>query len=209
MADIIPLPCSPHERAEALLPWYANGTLDASDAALVEAHLPTCAECRDSLHVERALAAQIASMPMDMEHGWAKMVDRLDAPPSRVAPVELLRRKVAVGWVVAGQVASAAALLFGLYVVVPTEPSNPTYRALGSEPTTEPGNVLVIFQPDVSERAMRAALLQTDARLVDGPNTSGAYVLRVAPASRGDALRQLRAFPQILLAEPVDAGNSG
>ena len=146
---------------------------------------------------------------MDMEHGWAKMVDRLDAPSPRRAPVEFLRRRVAVGWLVAGQIASAAALLFGFYVSLPRESAIPTYRALGSEPTTEPGNVLVIFQPDVSERDMRTALLQTDARLVDGPNTSGAYVLRVAPASRGDALRQLRGLPQILLAEPVDAGSPG
>ena len=165
MADIIPLHCSPHEQAQALLPWYANGTLDAAESALVDAHLAACAECRASLDVEHALAAQVASLPMD--------------------------------------------LLFGFYVSLPRESAIPTYRALGSEPTTEPGNVLVIFQPDVSERDMRTALLQTDARLVDGPNTSGAYVLRVAPASRGDALRQLRGLPQILLAEPVDAGSPG
>lgn len=209
MADIIPLHGDPHEQTQTLLPWYANGNLDPTESAIVDAHLASCAECRAELKTERALAAQVASLTMDMEHGWATMVDKLDAPSPRPAPVEFLRRRVAVGWLVAGQIASAAALLLGFYVALPREPVSHTYRALGAQPTTEPGNMLVIFQPDVSEREMRAALLQTDSRLVDGPNTSGAYVLRVAPASRRDVLRQLRGMPQILLAEPVDAGSPG
>ena len=207
MAEIIPLHGSPHERTQVLLPWYATGTLDPDETALVEAHVAECAECRAEVELERALASQIASLPMDMEHGWTTMSDRLDARPERPAPVAFLRRRVAVGWVVAGQLASAAALFFGFYVALPSEPASQSYRALGAQPATEPGNILVIFQTGVSERDMRAALIKTDSRLVDGPNTSGAYVLRVAPGGRAETLRQLRSMPQVMLAEPVDAGS--
>ena len=206
MAEIIPLRCSPHEQAQVLLPWYASGTLDPEELSLVETHLADCAECRADLELERLLASQISSLPLDIDQGWTEMASRLDAPPPRLAPIAFLRRRVSVGWLMTSQVAAAAALLFGFYVALPPEPARQTYRALGSGAVAESGNLLVIFGPDVSERELRAALLQTDARLVDGPNSTGAYVLRVAPANRAEALARLRQMPQIVLAEPVDAG---
>jgi anti-sigma factor RsiW len=54
MAEIIRLRGSPHEQAQQLLPWYVNGTLEADEAALVEAHLAECAECRADLAAEQA-----------------------------------------------------------------------------------------------------------------------------------------------------------
>ena len=46
MAEIIRLRGSPHEQAQQLLPWYINGTLEADERAMVEAHLSDCADCR-------------------------------------------------------------------------------------------------------------------------------------------------------------------
>jgi hypothetical protein len=45
------------------------------------------------------------------------------------------------------------------------------------------------------------------ARIVDGPTASGAYVVRITPASRAQALDGLRSTPQIVLAEPIDPGS--
>jgi anti-sigma factor RsiW len=211
MAEIIRLRGSPHEQAQQLLPWYVNGTLEADEAALVEAHLAECAECRADLAAEQALSREVAALPIDVEHAWSALSDRIDAagPPRRLAePVPFLRRKVAIGWALGGPLAAAAAVAFAV-AIVPGAPSpvGETYRALGSAPTAAPGNALVMFRPDARDSDLRAALTKAGARIVDGPTASGAYVVRIAAASRAQALDGLRAAPQIVLAEPIDPGS--
>jgi anti-sigma factor RsiW len=206
MADIIRLLGSPHERTQALLSWHATGTLDEEDRALVGAHLPECAECRADLAFERALAAEMASLPIDQEHGWNALAAKLDSAPQRPAPVAFLRSRVSVGWMIAGQLAGLAAMLLVIVnVTTPTAPLSQEYQALGAAPATQAGNIVVIFHPQTNERDLREALLKTGSRLVDGPNASGAYVLHVTPAKRDNTVEALRAMPQIHLAEPVDA----
>jgi anti-sigma factor RsiW len=211
MAEIIRLRGSPHEQAQQLLPWYVNGTVEADEAAAVEAHLADCAECRADLAAEQVLAREIAALPLDVEHAWSMLSDRIDAagPPRRLAePVPFLRRKVAIGWALGGPLAAAAAVAFAV-AIVPGAPSpvGQTYRALGSAPTAAPGNALVMFRPDTRDGDLRAALTKVGARIVDGPTASGAYVVRIAPAGRAQALDGLRATPQIVLAEPIDPGS--
>jgi len=211
MAEIIRLRGSPHEQAQQLLPWYVNGTLEADESAMVEAHLVECAECRADLAAERVMAREVAALPLDVEHAWSMLSDRIDAagPPRRLAePVPFLRRKVAIGWALGGPLAAAAAVAFAV-AVVPGAPSpaGETYRALGSAPTAAPGNALVMFKPDARDVDLRSALTKAGARVVDGPTASGAYVVRIAPASRAQALDDLRSMPQIVLAEPIDPGS--
>ena len=211
MAEIIRLRGSPHEQAQQLLPWYVNGTLEADESAMVEAHLVECAECRADLAAERVMAREVAALPLDVEHAWSMLSDRIEAagPPRRLAePVPFLRRKVAIGWALGGPLAAAAAVAFAV-AVVPGAPSpaGETYRALGSAPTAAPGNALVMFKPDARDVDLRSALTKAGARVVDGPTASGAYVVRIAPASRAQALDDLRSMPQIVLAEPIDPGS--
>ena len=211
MAEIIRLRGSPHEQAQQLLPWYVNGTLDAGETAMVEAHLADCADCRADLAAERVLARDVAALPIDVEHAWSALSDRIDAegPPRRLAePVPFLRRKVAMGWALGGPLAAAAAVAFAV-AVVPGAPSpaGETYRALGSAPTAQPGNALVMFKPDARDSDLRAALIKAGARVVDGPTATGAYIVRIAPEGRGQAIDDLRATPQVELAEPIDPGS--
>jgi hypothetical protein len=211
MAEIIRLRGSPHEQAQQLLPWYVNGTLEPDEAAMVEAHLAQCAECRADLAAEQALSREVAALPLDVEHAWSTLSDRIEAagPPRRLAePVPFLRRKVAIGWALGGPFAAAAAVALAIAVVPGAPPpAGETYRALGSAPTTAPGNALVMFRSDARDSDLRAALAKAGARIVDGPTASGAYVVRIAPASRALALDGLRATPQIVLAEPIDPGS--
>lgn len=211
MAEIIRLRGSPHEQAQHLLPWYINGTLEADEAAMVEAHLAECPECRADLAAERVLAGDVAALPVDVEHAWSTLSDRIDAagPPRRLAePVPFLRRKVAMGWALGGPLAAAAAVAFAV-AVIPRAPlsAGETYRALGSAPIAAPGNALVMFRPDTRDSDLRAALTRAGARIVDGPTASGAYVVRIAFDRRGQAIDGLRASPQIVLAEPIDPGS--
>lgn len=211
MAEIIRLRGSPHERAQQLLPWYVNGTLDPDEQAMVEAHLADCADCRADLASEQLLAREVAALPIDVEHAWSTLSDRIDAasPPRRLAePVPFLRRKVAMGWALGGPLAAAAAVAFALAIVPEARsPAGPAYRALGSAPTAQPGNALVMFRPDARDGDLRAALTAAGARIVDGPTASGAYVVRIAPDRRGKALEGLRAAPQVVLAEAIDPGS--
>ena len=211
MAEIIRLRGSPHEQAQQLLPWYVNGTLEAGEMAMVEAHLTDCADCRADLAAEQALARDVAALPIDVETAWSALSERIDAkgPPRRLAePVPFLRRKVAMGWALGGPLAAAAAVAFAV-AIVPGAPSpaGETYRALGSAPMAQPGNALVMFRPDARDVDLRAALTKAGARVVDGPTATGAYIVRIAPDSRGRAIDGLRATPQVVLAEPIDPGS--
>ena len=50
---------SGHQEAWELLPWHANGSLAAEEAARVEGHLARCALCRRELEVCRAMASAV------------------------------------------------------------------------------------------------------------------------------------------------------
>jgi len=194
-----------HEELRGLLPWYVTGQLDTADTARVEAHLEGCAECQAELSFEERLEAEVARLPLEVENGWARMRQRVAADQPQRRALRTLRAPW-LGWGV------AAAVTLGLAAVLaPTlrpAPAPGAYHALGAAPAAEPGNVVVIFRPDTTEKAMREALKASGARLVDGPTPADAYVLRVPAAKREAALASLRARREIVLAQPVDSAGA-
>ena len=98
-------------------------------------------------------------------------------------------------------------MLLVVALLVQRPPEAAPYRALGEAPAAAAriGNVLVMFGPSTSEPGLRRALEASHARLVDGPTSTGAYILSVAPEQRAAALAILRAQPGVTLAEPIDA----
>jgi anti-sigma factor RsiW len=202
-----------HDEVRLLLPWYVTGRLEAGEHAKVEAHLRECAECQKELRQEQRLDVAVGALDFDVEHGWADMRRRLQPAPSWRARVASWRPRAmaalgvvttpqGLGWAVGVQLAlvlSATTLLVAI-----TRPAQ--YHALGSAQAPAAGNVLVIFRPETSEAELRGVLVASDARLVDGPTSAGAYVLAVRPATRSTTLNALRERPQVLLAQPIDAG---
>lgn len=209
MRNVINLHGDPHQQTQALLPWYINGTLDTAESAMVEAHLAECADCRTELAVERGLSRQVGGLAMDVEQGWTAMQQRLGAaaPSAPALPAALVipfwRRPAAIGWAITGQLA-AAALALVVVAAVRQPPAQPVYQALGAPGIEQPGNLVVLFRPEIAERDMRKLLDDSQARVVQGPLASGAWVLRVEDARRAAVVATLRASPRILLAEPVD-----
>jgi anti-sigma factor RsiW len=205
MADIIRLRGSDHDEAQRLLPWFVNGTLVPDEIALVENHMAECAECRAELQAERELADAFASMPVDVDSSWSNIEQRLQAEqPNVIRPDVWWRRKVPVAWAVASPLAAAAAMALVFVNVNPAQPVNQEYRALGAPTVSRSANVVVLFEANSREKDMRAALDAADARLVDGPTETGAYLVLVDGAKRDRALKSLRDSNAIALAEPID-----
>jgi len=107
-------------------------------------------------------------------------------------------------------------VIAGLALVLARPQGEPegAYRAMGASDamgvpdgaTAASGNVVIIFAPGASEQDLRRILQAQDARIVDGPTVTGAYVLSIPAIARPQALQALRANAAIKLAEPLDNG---
>jgi hypothetical protein len=206
MADIIRLNDDPHTQTQHLLPWYVTGALDGKELAQLEQHLIECAECREDAEIEKALASQVRALPCDVERGWATLKARIDGAP-RAAPrkASLFSRRIPIWWAVGAQ----AAILAVVVPVMTFAPVRPPllYRTLGASPAAASGDLIVVFRPDAPEAALRAILVRNQARIVDGPTSADAYVLRVAPGRHAAVLARLRGDANVSLAESLDGSD--
>lgn len=222
MPNPIETEIQPRHDAEELLPWYVTGQLEGDELAFVETHLSSCAHCRRQLAFERQMVDEFAGLTPEIDTGWARIRQRLGAPkpiatPER-APVEqgwwramtsdaaalwetLTRPAVAaLAMAQVAFVAIAGTVLFSL--------SQPSYRALGSAPPPQSANVIAMFRADTTESQMRDLLRANGAIVVGGPTSADAFLLRVAPASRREALAGLRSDRHVLMAQPIDGATS-
>lgn len=217
MASIIPLHGTDHHQTQLLLPWFATGRLDPGEQALVEGHLRLCTECQADLALERRVAMEVASLPIAVEEEWAPAPGgwrgerpvRIPATGAR-GPLAAAWRDVgrqwrgAAPWLSFALAAQAAVIaLLGALALTRVEPAG--YHALAGARGAMAGNGLVIFQPQITEAALREALRASHARLVDGPTAADAYVIHVPAAERANALARLRGRADVVLAEPIDA----
>lgn len=203
----------PHDEAEELLPWYANGQLDDADRAKVDAHLSSCAHCRQQLALDRQLIDEFQAMTPEVESGWARLRNRIAAPvpvrtfkpkrPSALAEVWAFLSRPAVATLAAAQLAFvviAGGTLLSL--------SRPVYHTLGSTPAPAAGNVIVMFRADATEQDIRDVLRSAGASIVDGPTPANAYLLHVAPRRRQVALSKLQSDNYVQMAQPIDGAGS-
>ena len=195
-----------HDQAEELLPWYATGQLDAADRASFEHHLASCARCQRTLGLEPVLIGQVRSFSPDVDSGWARLRNRIEARSDRRSRIARAAREIwdfvrrpAVAAVATAQLAFVAV---GAWLAQPL--AQPAYVGLGAAPTTAAATALVLFRPEARETELRAALQASGASLVGGPTEADAYMLHVAPNSRAAALARLRTDRNVTLAQPID-----
>ncbi len=207
MGNVMHLHMDRHAMTQRLLPWYVGQSLSIAERAGVDAHLADCAACRADLAEERALRADVVALPLAEDRGWAAIRRTIDVrAQSRVSwrwgslPLPGAVRRA--GWLIAAQI---AILLIGAGILARQE-APARYHALGAAAVPRAGNIVVLFRPQARERDLRAALLASDARLVDGPTASDAYVLQVPAAHVSASLARLRTDPAISLAQPIGTG---
>jgi hypothetical protein len=188
---------------EALLPWYAAGTLHQRDRDRVEDALRQDPELVRQLDLVREEFAETIHLNETLGAPSPRVADRLMAAIDAEAPATLKRAPRAVGWLsgffpslsprIVAVAASCAALVIGLQAVLladvfmrPTvEPqssaqssaSGPVSRSLGA-----PGGsfAIVRFARQASASEITSFLQHYQAAVVDGPNTGGVYRVRVA-----------------------------
>lgn len=207
-----------HDIVQLLLPWYDSGRLDAAEAARVAAHLGTCSRCQADVAWQRQLRGALSSAESargadapaaDVDRGWAALRDRLDLDRStarRAPPPPRKPSRTATAWW-RWLLAAQSAVIVGLAVlVVVMLPRDDAYRALGSANRAADASIVVVFRPDANEAQIRQALRDSEARLVDGPTVTGAYLLAVAPARHTAAIDRLRHEAAVLRVESLAAG---
>jgi hypothetical protein len=203
-----------HHAAQEALPWLANGTLDGIEAERLQAHLRSCARCRDELALLQAVrAAGAGPAPAgDPEQAWARMLPRLAPSPTEAVPppgvLERWRARIAANdrsWL-RGAVALQACLIAVLAVLL-VRPELPdsgagAYHGLGAARPVSSG-IVVVFRPETPEHELRRIVRDSGAHLAGGPTAGDAWLIDGGdPAA---VLARLRAEPAVVLAEPLGA----
>lgn len=212
---------------EALLPWYAAGTLSADEKRAVDEALAHDPGLRAHLALIEEERGEIVHASEQIEAPSRPIADKVfaaiaeEAPSARARAAARPDRSWATrlgewlaGFSPAGLgFAAAAALavigvqagLFGLVAV--DRATHGAYRTAAGERTEAPGTFLLVgFQPAATLEAVTQLLDGQGARIVEGPLPGGVFRLRLAAASPGDAERAaaaLQAHPLIRFVAPA------
>lgn len=194
-----------HAQADRLLPWLVNGTLAGDDRVQVERHLAECAACRSEAAWLHALQEEYPgdeAVAADAPRALHRLRRRIAAGAMAIPapPVSTWRQR---GRRLAWLAAVEAVLILGLGATLFRQ-ENTMYHTLGA-PSAKASVLVVMFDPHISEARLRQLLRAGDARIVDGPTATGAYLLRV-PDARIDAARKvLRGSPEVTMVESLEA----
>jgi hypothetical protein len=204
-ARIIALDSDEHREVQSLLPWLANGTLQPAELERVRLHVAECDRCQADAAWQQAVRTAAVSLPTaaaDVEHGWAAIRAKLQPRAKEPSPRAAWAR---FGWPVLAGAQAFAMLVIAVVLFAQRTPQEAEYRALGNSAASPSANALVVFQPGASEAQMRNALRTVQARIVDGPTVTDAYLLHV-PSSTPAQLAKLRGDAAVARVESLQGG---
>lgn len=168
---------------------YAAGELDSTARARVEA----------LLEAEPALRARLAWYEAVCE-GVVQTLPSLDALPTADQIIERVRggtaRRGLFAWLAGPAIKPAAALMAliivaqGAMIALLALERADTSPVRSAAPAARTAFLVVAFDPEASEAAIRALLLQAGATIVEGPKQLGEYRLAV-DANRAQFARSL------------------
>jgi Putative zinc-finger len=226
----------PHRHAAEQIPWYVNGSLDASEASRLKAHLDECAPCRSDYEAQlRLFAAMQADSTLvfaaepSFQKLMARITDGADAaallgPPASAAPVvtaiaprkQRTSTRSAARWLAAAVVLEGLFLGYGAWVWHARNSTAASYVTLASADPSyrDSPRVRIVFRPGLSLQGLGGLLHAEGAHIIDGPTASNVYTLGFTGADvtpRVVALRAaaLRANADVLFAEPQGVHGEG
>ena len=169
-----------HRHCQELLPWFANGSLNAADMTFCESHLRGCEACREDL---------------DTITGQMQVLNREAREPLRLSPDRLLA-SLGARRVPRWPAALAAAFLLGVTALLTQGVSQRNAYQLLSTPAA--GHFLqVAFVPSASEGDIRRFVLSSGGSLEGNPTAAGIYRLRYAAPIGPRKLEQLKQDPVV------------
>ena len=206
-ARLFPFDASAHTVVDAILPWYVNDTLAGEERQFVEDHVRVCEACqRESQWLREVYGACSAVSSLND----ASLTDpvALAALQRHYGPRAL---KASIGdrwreapqwtrWALAAQLAAVAVLTTLVAIDFRSEPA---YRTLGvaNRSVQTQAAIAVMFAPATTAAEIGRVVSAADARIVDGPTVTNAYVLEVPAARSEQAVLTLRNERAIRFAE--------
>jgi anti-sigma factor RsiW len=211
-----------HAEAWALLPWLANGRLQATDREWVEAHVAQCAECRGELDAQRKVATQInrdaspdaggSEEQRSFNKLWARIEASEAAAPSAsgVAGGAATRSSRTVRWLAAAVVVQGFGLaLFGFNGLRANAPGGyVTVAEVPAQRLNAPA-VRIVFAPEASMASINTLLTHQGLSIVSGPGTSGNFTAELSAeaqatgASADSIAAVISRDPNVTFAQPV------
>jgi hypothetical protein len=176
-----------HQEVSALIPWYVNDTLADPERQRVDAHVGSCAVCRDDLAVNKRIFEGIDAQPAldympvaSLKRLQARLdVAQAQAAPSPLPPLEPGRNDVPWrGWMAAS--IAAMAVVVGLLAAdrwVQFE-KQPNYHTVTTSIPRPAGEVIrAVFSPSITLVELQSILDEAQLKIVSGPTEAGVYSL--------------------------------
>jgi len=215
-----------HAETWALLPWLANGRIQASDREWVEAHVAVCAECRAEVAAQRMVStamnrdgASPESAATDEQRSfnrlWARIEASESASPASVATgtvQQSSRSSRTVRWLAAAVIVQGFGLALFAFNTLRTAPQSGEHITVATNPVPSRPNapaVRIVFAPDASITTINTLLAHQGLSIVSGPGTAGNFTAELSAdavasgASADSVAAVISKDPNVSFAQPV------
>ena len=210
-----------HPEISALLPWYVNGSISASERQHVDEHLTLCTHCRDELARERWIYQNMTAenavehMPSASLQRLQARLDGVDgaerAPDAPAAAAKPRDRSMPWPGLMAASVAVLAVALSllaaGRWTQYGARAGAPVYHVTTTPvPRVPNAAIRAVFSPTITLSELQSMLDEAQLRIVSGPSEAGVYSLAVnsdRPVSV--SLAMLRLHAAVRFAESTDS----
>lgn len=198
------LPPGIHEEA-ALLPCFANGTLEARERQDLERHLASCQSCKAELNELQSLQTELINVYQAEPGPSPQMARFVHSMVAKEALGRTVHQSKRDGWLkqfdqwlrslflprwvptfaVLFMVAQVGLFTWATLTKYPSDVA--TTRSIGPQTA----RFAVLFQTTVTEEQIRTAIQAVRGRIVDGPSQEGVYTIEVLAADSAVARQKL------------------